>query len=320
MANKDSYVHALDVTQLVKIPDTRKRYGSLTGYYWDVGKKGSQLRIYVDPVHLYDFDVSVPRGVEWLFDPHNIDHLVAAGIHDKLLEEGYDPAFASAEFRRVLRARGVPAKTAWKAFFGTLWHTAFNKRTAVLTVAIFLLWSILWPVAALAQEPVVEPVEQHAVALYTYEARVTHTYDADTWTMDIDLGFNIWVKEEDIRLYAVNTQEIKKSKAKGITAADVQDGYACRDAALRLMGLNPLEYRRIARKQSIRGPPTVVIETFYETEGTGKYGRTLAIVWVPTENGLVNLNDYLVSTGCSKIELYNGRTYPEGTLIRRTLE
>ena len=125
---RDGYIHALKVDwdTLKPIPDTRKRYGSSTGYFWDVGKKGSGLRIYVEPVDKYSFDVSVPKALEAVFSPHNLHHLIAAGVHDKLLEEGYDPAFASAEFDRILTALGESKTTQEGAFWSTLLHTRYG--------------------------------------------------------------------------------------------------------------------------------------------------------------------------------------------------
>jgi len=62
-----------------------------------------------------------------LLSPHNRAVLMAARVHDELLEEGFDQAFASSEFRRALRARGLSSLYAWLLFFATLFATAFKK-------------------------------------------------------------------------------------------------------------------------------------------------------------------------------------------------
>ena len=63
-----------------------------------------------------------------LLSPHNRAVLMAARVHDELLEEGFDPAFASSEFRRALRARGLTSQYAWLLFFATLSVTAPKKH------------------------------------------------------------------------------------------------------------------------------------------------------------------------------------------------
>lgn len=52
-----------------------------------------------------------------------------ARVHDQLLEDGFDQAFASSEFRRALRARGAGGVYAWLLFFVTLFATAFKGKS-----------------------------------------------------------------------------------------------------------------------------------------------------------------------------------------------
>lgn len=115
--------NAKDVRALIKVKGARKLYGHAAGFHWELGKIGSGHFLDVPPIEEFTFDVSVPRLLEWAFNPHNLDHLIAAAVHDLLLKEKYDAAVASAEFRRVLRGRGVSAQSGWSAFFATLWHT-----------------------------------------------------------------------------------------------------------------------------------------------------------------------------------------------------
>ena len=46
-------------------------------------------------------------------------------------------------------------------------------------------------------------------ALYHYRAVVISVYDGDTCRMDIDLGLDIWQKNEKIRLVRINTPELR---------------------------------------------------------------------------------------------------------------
>lgn len=84
---------------------------------WDISHKGSDwvLRIAKGT----PFNLSVPKLLRWLISPHNRQMLPAALVHDELLKMGADIAFASAEFRRALRARGVNGLVAWALFFAT---------------------------------------------------------------------------------------------------------------------------------------------------------------------------------------------------------
>jgi len=105
--------------------------------------------------------------------------------------------------------------------------------------------------------------------LYYYKAYVTGVYDGDTITCDLSLGLYMWKKDQKIRLYGINTPEIRggtdESKAKGIEARDF----------LR---------RRILNKM-------VIIQT--HKDKSGKYGRLLGIVW----KGSVNMNQRLIEKG-----------------------
>lgn len=128
---------------------------------------------------------------------------------------------------------------------------------------------------------------------YTYRAVLTKVYDADTWRADVDLGFNTWRHNEPLRLYGVNAPEIRRSKSKGVTRQDVQNGFDCRDIMLKFLGLEPENYARKAKLIDITPPIPVIIETIKDKQG--KYGRMLAIIH---KDG-VNLNQILLTQGCA---------------------
>lgn len=57
---------------------------------------------------------------------------------------------------------------------------------------------------------------------YVYEARINRVVDGDTINMDIDLGFRIWLYNEPLRLWGIDTPEIRgKEKAEGIPVRDL---------------------------------------------------------------------------------------------------
>ncbi len=47
--------------------------------------------------------------------------------------------------------------------------------------------------------------------MYEYKAVVTRVVDGDTVDVDIDLGFNVWLKKQRIRLYGLDTPESRTS-------------------------------------------------------------------------------------------------------------
>lgn len=57
--------------------------------------------------------------------------------------------------------------------------------------------------------------------MYTYNAFVTKVYDGDTITCDIDLGFKVTLKDQKLRLFGVDTPELRgKDKESGLAARD----------------------------------------------------------------------------------------------------
>lgn len=100
--------------------------------------------------------------------------------------------------------------------------------------------------------------------MYKYRAKVTSVYDGDTVTVDIDLGFEVWLREQRVRLLNINTPEVRgKSKKEGIIARD----------ALR---------QRILDK-----------EVIIKSDRRGKYGRWLVEIFVDDEN----INQWLLHEG-----------------------
>jgi len=109
--------------------------------------------------------------------------------------------------------------------------------------------------------------------LYHYQGFVTKVYDGDTITVDIDLGFHITMKNEKIRLYRINTPEIRGTqKEQGIISRDW----------LR---------QRILEKE-------ITLVTVKDKKG--KYGRWLADIWIDE----ICVNDELVRNGLAEYKEY----------------
>ena len=117
-------------------------------------------------------------------------------------------------------------------------------------------------------------------SLYHYAANVISVYDGDTITVDIDLGMNLWKKGESLRLWRINTPEVK-----GVSRTE---GLKVRDHVRSLVEGRQVLLRTILDKRG--------------DDSTEKYGRLLAEVLVPEiENGVIvsyiNVNEDLLQRG-----------------------
>jgi len=108
--------------------------------------------------------------------------------------------------------------------------------------------------------------------LYEYRAKVTEVYDGDTITCDIDLGFGVWKHSEKIRLFGIDSPEVRG---------------ATREAGLRTR--DELRRRILGRD--------VLIRTHKDERE--KYGRYLAevLVWNGQARDWRNVNEELVTEG-----------------------
>ena len=102
--------------------------------------------------------------------------------------------------------------------------------------------------------------------MYEYNAYVTDAYDGDSITVDIDCGLYVWVKQQKIRLYGINTPELR-----GDT---LEEGRKSRDR-LRELILNK----------------HIILKTIKDKKG--KYGRWLGII----ELDGANINQLLIEEG-----------------------
>jgi len=109
--------------------------------------------------------------------------------------------------------------------------------------------------------------------LYHYRGVVTKVYDGDTITVDVDLGFHVFMKKATLRLYRINTPEVRgPEREKGIISRDW----------LR---------ERILDKE-------VILVT--RKDQKGKYGRWLADIWIDD----ICINDELVDKGLAEYKDY----------------
>lgn len=109
--------------------------------------------------------------------------------------------------------------------------------------------------------------------LYTYKAKITSVYDGDTCTADVDLGFYMVQRKVKVRLYGINTAELR-----GGTEETKQAAVQARDY-LRKCVLNQ--------------------EVLLKSCGKGKYGRWLCEIFVvdPQTGEKTNVNQKLIELG-----------------------
>ena len=112
--------------------------------------------------------------------------------------------------------------------------------------------------------------------MYEYRCNIVKIIDGDTVDVDIDLGFGVWMTNERVRLYGIDTPESRtrdlEEKAKGLAA-------------------------KIRLEELLEEDKFVL-----ESHGVGKFGRCLGTLHVDD----VNVNKTLVKEGHAW-EYYGGK-------------
>lgn len=109
---------------------------------------------------------------------------------------------------------------------------------------------------------------------YIYKAIVKSILDGDTVKVDIDLGFGIWLKDQNIRLMKINAPEIKgESKSLGMKSKE------------RLSEL-------LLNKE-------IKLETSKDKKE--KYGRWLGLIIISVNNEEICINDLMISEGYANL-------------------
>ncbi|MCW9025271.1 MAG: thermonuclease family protein [Gammaproteobacteria bacterium] len=113
--------------------------------------------------------------------------------------------------------------------------------------------------------------------LYYYQAKVRSVYDGDTIRADLDLGMNMLLTNEPLRLHRINCPELRGDE--------------------REQGLISRDYLR-----SRISDKTIFINTVKDKKG--KYGRYIAEIWLEENGDLTNINDEMVSQGYAAYKDY----------------
>ena len=105
--------------------------------------------------------------------------------------------------------------------------------------------------------------------MYEYKAFVRRVYDGDTVTVDIDLGFDILIKNQKIRLLGINAPEVRgDSRERGLVS-------------------------RNFLREKISGK-WIILKT--KKDKKGKYGRWLGDLFLEEEN----INKLMIKEGMAK--------------------
>lgn len=117
----------------------------------------------------------------------------------------------------------------------------------------------------------------HEDKLYYYKATVRSVYDGDTIRVDIDLGLNIMVKNEAVRLHRINTPEVRGQE--------------------RLRGLAARDYLRSRIENR-----DILLQTLQDDKE--KFGRYLGEIWLKEKGKYININDEMVVEGFAVYKEY----------------
>lgn len=108
-------------------------------------------------------------------------------------------------------------------------------------------------------------------SLYWYQAVVSGVYDGDTITASIDLGLDIGLYNQKLRLARINAPELP-----------TLEGEASRDFL-----------------SSWVNGKDIIIQT--KKDGKEKYGRYLAEVWVEVDGKWINMNSLMLEKGFANV-------------------
>jgi len=108
--------------------------------------------------------------------------------------------------------------------------------------------------------------------MYTYKVNLKRVVDADTIIFDIDLGFEVWLRNVTVRLNRIDAYETRLSKTT--------------TPAMKALGLEGKVWLQALLDENLT-------DITIETNKRGKYGRWIAEVVV----GGLNSSDALVSHG-----------------------
>jgi micrococcal nuclease len=134
---------------------------------------------------------------------------------------------------------------------------------------------------------------------FRYDALIREVYDGDTCFADVDLGLDTWKHGVALRLFGIDTPELRgSSKVAGYAARD----FVC--AALSRVSLSDVAgFKKKGRRLVLPEPVPIFLHSHGDDDG--KYGRLLSTVWFYDDvGGLIALNGLLLTHGHATIPSY----------------
>jgi micrococcal nuclease len=129
--------------------------------------------------------------------------------------------------------------------------------------------------------------------MYQYKSIIQKVVDGDTLEIAIDLGLSVWIHDEKIRLYGINTPEVYGVK-KGSPEWE--------------LGTKASDFVKSVLKEK----DEIIVETIKDKKE--KYGRYLALVYIRIDPAIISglseirslgdyfcLNDILVRKGLAEV-------------------
>ena len=107
--------------------------------------------------------------------------------------------------------------------------------------------------------------------MFEYKCKVTNVVDGDTVDVDIDLGFGVWLRDQRIRLYGIDTPESR--------TRDLEEKKYGQAAKAYLTGM-------------LDDEAGITLKTHKDKEG--KFGRILGELWRITNYADQSINEYMV--------------------------
>lgn len=107
--------------------------------------------------------------------------------------------------------------------------------------------------------------------MYEYRCEIVRIVDGDTVDVDIDLGFGVWMRNERIRLYGIDTPESRT-----------------RDPEEKKYGLAAKKFLT----NMLDDPKGIVLKTHKDAEG--KFGRILGELWRTSNYADQSINEYMI--------------------------
>ena len=118
---------------------------------------------------------------------------------------------------------------------------------------------------------------------FIYEAIVKRIIDGDSVVVDIDMGFDQWMVDQNIRFTDINAPEIRTSDLE-----EKERGYAAKN---------------FVEDHLYIGQKVILDSTDYRSD-RGKYGRIIGNIWFELDGEWKNLTQMLLESDLAEYKKY----------------